>query len=768
MGDFNYPAIDWEIWNTKGDNVNSIENRFLESIQENFLFQHTTKPTRWRGTDTPHTLDLILTNEEEMINNLEYMSPLGKSDHCVLSFDYNCYINIKNKPRIAKLYDHGNYHDFKLELDKINWQEEIKDDFSVDTNWKYFLTTLNELEQRFVPTKKMTQIGKKKNAFPVDKKTRELIKRKNILSKKIVTNQDPEIRAEYNRVRNKTKSSVNKLKKKFEKGLSENAKANPKAIWSYVKSKSKTREGIGDLHTDPDDTKSPKTDDDKEKAEILSEYFASVFTQEPDDEIPVPNPINIENELTELIINKDMIMKHLKKLKIDKSPGPDKLHPRLLRETMESIAEPLSLIFNQSLNEKTVPKEWKNALVSAIFKKGNKSQAKNYRPVSLTSVVCKILEKIIREHIIKHMKLNRLFSNKQYGFISGRSTSLQLLEVIDKWTEAIDDGYEMSGKKWKKIESQVEEWVAEDDPNLLVLYLPKKGTRNPKPQVIVKGSSRTVGIVNQELVTAFVDSAYSTVPKVPTLMESLPSLDNRILNGNNTIKRHAISNLTQKYNDSTILYSHKNPEVISEKLGKELESCSKWLIDNKLSLHLGKTETILFGSKRKLSKIRNFDVTLLVSSNDLEPSSLNNDITFPKPDNINTLQHGKFLSALDCWKAAQEKSHVFEDAPPGNKSNTWFLVTNADNMSRKTNNRHSKYYDECGIWESSKEKIFHQDYLLSENFQYCTKDSKKRKHDSVITSSDGLFLVVNKAKSIARKAMQRKRLRAERAEKRHL
>ncbi|VDI34571.1 Hypothetical predicted protein [Mytilus galloprovincialis] len=213
----------------------------------------------------------------------------------------------------------------------------------------------------------MTQIGKKKNAFPVDKKTRELIKRKNILSKKIVTNQDPEIRAEYNRVRNKTKSSVNKLKKKFEKGLSENAKANPKAIWSYVKSKSKTREGIGDLHTDPDDTKSPKTDDDKEKAEILSEYFASVFTQEPDGEIPVPNSINIANELTELKINKDMIMKHLKKLKIDKSPGPDKLHPRLLRETMESIAEPLSLIFNQSLNEKTVPKEWKNALVSAIF-----------------------------------------------------------------------------------------------------------------------------------------------------------------------------------------------------------------------------------------------------------------------------------------------------------------------------------------------------------------------------------------------------------------
>ena len=75
-----------------------------------------------------------------------------------------------------------------------------------------------------------------------------------------------------------------------------------------------------------------------------------------------------------------------------------------------------------------------------MFKKGNRSMAGNYRPVSLTSVVCKLLKKIIREHIIKYMKVNKLFSNKQFGFIPGRSTSLQLLEVLDKWTEAIDKG----------------------------------------------------------------------------------------------------------------------------------------------------------------------------------------------------------------------------------------------------------------------------------------------------------------------------------------
>jgi hypothetical protein len=127
-------------------------------------------------------------------------------------------------------------------------------------------------------------------------------------------------------------------------------------------------------------------------------------------------------------------------LKIDKSPGPDELHPRLLKELAKSLTKPLCIIFDQSLRLKMIPMEWKKATISAIFKKGNRLMAGNYRPVSITSVICKLLEKIIREHIIKHMKVNKLFSNKQFGFISGRSTSLQLLEVLDKWTEAIDKG----------------------------------------------------------------------------------------------------------------------------------------------------------------------------------------------------------------------------------------------------------------------------------------------------------------------------------------
>ena len=80
------------------------------------------------------------------------------------------------------------------------------------------------------------------------------------------------------------------------------------------------------------------------------------------------------------------------------------------------------------------------ANITAIFKKGNKKVARNYRPVSLTSIVCKLMETLVRGEKIEHMNRNKLFSKKQFGFTSGRSTVLQLLQVLDKWTEILDKG----------------------------------------------------------------------------------------------------------------------------------------------------------------------------------------------------------------------------------------------------------------------------------------------------------------------------------------
>ena len=112
----------------------------------------------------------------------------------------------------------------------------------------------------------------------------------------------------------------------------------------------------------------------------------------------------------------------------------------MLKVHAEEIKEPLFLIIQSSLESGTVPEEWKRGNISAIFKKGDRTDPGNYRPVSLTSIICKIQEKIIREHLLNHMQINNLISNKQYGFLPGRSTTLQLLKVLDEWTEILDKG----------------------------------------------------------------------------------------------------------------------------------------------------------------------------------------------------------------------------------------------------------------------------------------------------------------------------------------
>ena len=109
-------------------------------------------------------------------------------------------------------------------------------------------------------------------------------------------------------------------------------------------------------------------------------------------------------------------------LKTDKSPGSDMLHPRVLFEMLDVITYPLFLKYNKSLQLGVLPYEWKLAEEMAIHKKGAKSDRSNYRPISLTSVCCEIMETVIRNHIMSYLLENNLISNKQYGFISGRST----------------------------------------------------------------------------------------------------------------------------------------------------------------------------------------------------------------------------------------------------------------------------------------------------------------------------------------------------------
>lgn len=105
-----------------GERTESNEYKILENLKENFVFQHVTIPTRWRGT-----IDLILTIEEQMISNWEYKSPLGNSDHFTMKLDFNSSMNIKRSNK-KYIFSRGNNIKIKEELDKINWIELLQNE----------------------------------------------------------------------------------------------------------------------------------------------------------------------------------------------------------------------------------------------------------------------------------------------------------------------------------------------------------------------------------------------------------------------------------------------------------------------------------------------------------------------------------------------------------------------------------------------------------------------------------------------------------------
>ena len=141
-------------------------------------------------------------------------------------------------------------------------------------------------------------------------------------------------------------------------------------------------------------------------AEVLNEYFSSVFTAEDISSLPVPFTKfdgNKSEHLEQLFVTPEMIAKHIKKMKDSTSPGVEGIPPKLLKEIVEQISTPLAKVFNLSLEEGIVPSEWKEANITPLFKKGSRNKPDNYRPVSLTSVVCKLLETLIRDHMVEFL-----------------------------------------------------------------------------------------------------------------------------------------------------------------------------------------------------------------------------------------------------------------------------------------------------------------------------------------------------------------------------
>jgi hypothetical protein len=174
-------------------------------------------------------------------------------------------------------------------------------------------------------------------------------------------------------------------------------------------------------------------------AEVLNNFFSSVFTREDTKQIPEAGEMETRI-LEDILVTHRAVRNKIKNMKTESSAGPDSIGPKLLQELEKELTPALVTIFNRSIKYGEVPEDWKMANVTPIFKKGSKADPGNYRPVSLTSVCCRVLESVIRDELMSHLLSNNLLNPSQHGFMPGKSCTTNLLEFMETVTRAIDAG----------------------------------------------------------------------------------------------------------------------------------------------------------------------------------------------------------------------------------------------------------------------------------------------------------------------------------------
>ncbi|KAL8561583.1 hypothetical protein ACOMHN_024819 [Nucella lapillus] len=189
----------------------------------------------------------------------------------------------------------------------------------------------------------------------------------------------------------------------------------------YIKARKQDSTGVAPLKE-----KGQLYSDSKSKARILLQQFKSVFTRDTDAPLPSVKK-TCAHDIPRIHIHPEGVLKLLRDINPNKAPGPDKIPNLVLKECAPNLAPALTTLFQYSLDTGDLPSDWRNANIACVYKKGDKHAAENYRPISLTSVISKLLEHIICRNILTHLEKHDILTNLNHGFRSGYSCDTQLL-----------------------------------------------------------------------------------------------------------------------------------------------------------------------------------------------------------------------------------------------------------------------------------------------------------------------------------------------------
>ena len=403
----------------------------METVSELGLKQFVDFPTRG-----DNILDLILTNQEFSVNNV--LPCPGVSDHDMIMYDFHAKAEkIINRTRKVYLYHKADLNGLKnfLQSAFLNFRLHASS-MNVETQWLYFKNKLFEAVDKFVPSK----VLKSKAGLPwVNSKIRREIRKRERLYKKAKRTGSPIDTQAFKCQKRRVKYLINASHDEYVNNYILNDEGiKTKRFWKYVKSKRSYKSSIKCLIKNSQVfTKS------KDILNALNETFFEAFSHDEQlenvnlDSDDNGNLSNIPN-MPNIEVTFQGVKKLIDGLDSKKSPGPDNISPGILKLIPNEAAKFLEVIYKNSLATSEMPEDWRMANITPLHKKGAKNNPSNYRPISLTSIPCKLLEHIIKSSMYNHLEKYRLITNKQHGFRKHFSCTTQLLSLVHDLCQAIN------------------------------------------------------------------------------------------------------------------------------------------------------------------------------------------------------------------------------------------------------------------------------------------------------------------------------------------
>ena len=351
-------------------------------------------------------LDLVLSSGDDLVREVSMEGRLGHSDHEVMSILIQRDAKRRSSEHRYRDFNRANYDEAKVELKKVKWEEELEE-ASVEETWEKIKGKLMEIVEKWVPWRE-----KKDNMRPkwFNREVKWICRKKKEAWNRWKRTREEEDLRKYKELERETKGLIRRRKKGLEKMVAKEAKKNPKSFFSYINAGRKMRNKIGPLKAEGEIVVDPKR-----QANVLNAQYASVFTKSAGEIPKKMRPAGIP-DIVEVCFDEVRVKTTIERLKEQSAPGPDAIPNKLIKETMLEIAKPLSILFNKSLRERKIPDEWRVSNITPIYKKGPKSEPGNYRPVNLTSAVCKLMERVVKDELEVHLEQNSLIGASQHGF----------------------------------------------------------------------------------------------------------------------------------------------------------------------------------------------------------------------------------------------------------------------------------------------------------------------------------------------------------------